>query len=222
MRTTQFSESGLSEEGKKKVQLLASLSEGNVSKLVEWFKGRDRYPRFDAADVGEVAEKLGQSGESASDTLSIVKFFIDKIIDYDEPASYFVEDLRELKILDNVEGYNSLDKFFSKMMPVIEKFRFYRRCRLTEDYGQPTLIGSSMSAVMKPVHSKNFKYGKDDIASYKPRIIGHTIVAQIELEQSSRSETFTFQMNEDNFDRFITGLLALQAEMKQLRESLKC
>ncbi len=214
MRTKYFKESSLSEEGKKNVISLAGLSPAVANQILDWFAAKQSYPRFDSRDVIEIAQITGESGQTLTAPISILVLFINRIVDNDESVTDFYADLKDLNIVPDPPGYATLDIVFSRIPPIAKQFRLYLRCRATEHYGLPVLTGSTMSAAMKPVFSRTFRYGEDSLEEYSPVPIGYCTVVQIELQKADTQEVFSFQVNRDNFDRLIADLLALQAELK--------
>ena len=75
-----------------------------------------------------------------------------------------------------------------------------------------------MSAMIKPVFPRKFEYGKDSLERYEPSPIGYCVVAQIELQKSDTAQVFSLQLDRENLDRFVTDLLALQAELVQMEK----
>jgi hypothetical protein len=104
---------------------------------------------------------------------------------------------------------------FLKLGKIVEKYKYYVREKRTSAYGQPTLVSSSMSAALKPVFERKFNYGEDRIEKYVPKSIGYCVIAQVQLKVDT-NESYSFQTDMNSFDRFISDLLALQAEMREL------
>jgi len=67
---------------------------------------------------------------------------------------------------------------------------------------------------MKPVFSKPFQYGEEEVLDYHPDIVDCTPVVQVELEPSDTRHTFAFQMCEDTLNHLIADLLATQAKVE--------
>lgn len=216
MRTKYFKEASLSDDGKSNLRALATLSPECAEKIMNWFANQDTYPRFDVGERLTLAEITGESGDALTPSLSILRLFINRLAEHGDEVSAFYQDIKDLAIVDDEIGYQTLDVVVSRLPAVVKRFRFLIRRHATEMDGAPTLTGSSMSAAMKPVLPKKFRYNEDKIEDYTPRPLGYTVVAQIELQLSGQSQVFAFHMNSDNFDRFITDLLALQFEMRML------
>lgn len=217
MRTKFFKEESLSEDGKKHLQTLAGLSITSASLILDWFESRNSYPRFDHSERSEIANATGESGDTLVPVLGVLKLIIDRIVRHDEDIRAFYDDVKDLKLIDDEVGYETLDVIFARLPGLVEKFLLFKRKFTTESYGLPVLTGSTMSAALKPVFRKKFDYDEDNIEKYKPSPIGFTVVAMCELENDSR-DVFVFQVNRDNFDRIVIDLLALQAEMKILED----
>jgi hypothetical protein len=221
MRTRYFKQASLSDEGKKNLQALASLSHESAGKILDWLKTKEVYPLFDSADRIEIAQSTGESGTVLMPCLSILKMFIDRITEHDDDPEAFYADIKDLDMVDQKTGYKTLDIVFSRLQDIIRGLRLLKRRKLTENFGLPVLIGSTMTAALKPVFSRKFKYNEDSLEKYKPEPIDFAVVGLIELERSDCESVFDFQLDMDNFDRFITDLLALQAEMKILEQQAR-
>ena len=221
MRTRYFKQASLTDEGKENLRALASLSHESAGKILDWLKTKQVYPRFDSADRTEIAQSTGESGAVLIPCLSILRMFIDRIIDHDDDPEAFYADLKDLDIVDQKTGYKTLDIVFSRLPDIIKGFCLLNRRKMTEGLGLPILTGSTMTAALKPVFSRMFKYNEDSLEKYKPEPIDFAVVGLIELERSDSESVFDFQLDMDNFDRFITDLLALQAEMKILEQQAR-
>lgn len=216
MRTKYFKEASLSDEGKSNLRALATLSPECAEKIMNWFANQKTYPRFDVSERLTLAEITGESGDTLTPSLSILRLFINRLVEHSDDVSAFYQDIKDLAIIDDAIGYQTFDVVFSRLPAVVKSFRFLIRRHAAEMDGAPNLTGSSMSAAMKLVLPKKFRYNEDKIEDYTPQPLGYTVVAQIELQLSGRDQVFAFHMNSDNFDRFITDLLALQCEMRML------
>lgn len=215
MKTKYFKEASLSDDGKKKLQIFAGISVQTAEKLIGWFEQQTMYPRMDYHDRFQLAQITGESGEIVQKCSSILKLFIDRIIDKNENVNDFYEDIKSANLVPSEIGYKTLDVIFAKMPDLIAKFRILRRQRVTESSGIATLTYCSSCSILKPILRKRFEYGVDKINEYLPEHIGYCVMAMIELEKSN-DQKFSFQMNSDDFNRFISELLSLQAEMRQL------
>ena len=222
MRTAYFKEISLGDENIKNLQKLASLSKESANSILVWLEEvKEVYPRFDRTDMAKIADITGESATTLVGPLNGLRLFIDRIIDSNDDVEAFYADLKDLKVIEDKTGYKTLDLIFSRLPAIIGKFRLLNRCKITERLGSPVLMGSGMTATLKPIFPRKFQYGKDSIEQYKPKPIAYCVVAQIELQNSGSEYTFSFQLNGDNFDRFLNDLLALQAEMRILEEQAK-
>lgn len=215
MKTTYFKENPLGQETIKNIQGLASLSEETARSILDWLEARESYPVLDRAEMVQIADATGMSATTLRGPVSVVRLFINRIAEYNENVEAFYADLKDLKIVKDETGYKTLDLIFSRLPTMIEKFRRLQSCAVTENAGMPNLVASNITTAIKPVFAKRFEYGKDSIEQYRPKPIAYCVVAQIELKNDSES-IFAFQLNRENFDRFLNELLSLQAELRIL------
>ena len=150
----------------------------------------------------------------AIDTFELI---INSLTKFDDKVNDFYDDLIKQKYIEEKDK-KKLKLIFDHIPEIIVKYRLFQRKTITEGFGLPKLVSCSSSAAIKPIYKNSFKYGIDDIHSYKPEPIGYCVVAQIKLKKNDSEETFSFQLNRDIFNRFITDLLALQSEMEQLNK----
>ena len=219
MKTKYFRENGLSKEGKENLSTLLGLSTSVLDNILDWFQARTYYPRFDHQDIGDVSSLTDESGDRIISAISILKLLISRIIAEDDPIENYRDDIVALGLVQESEQ-PKINLLFSRLPAIVEKFRLFHRRTVAEGLGMPRLSGSSMSAAIKPIYGRTFRSGVDDLKTYDPIPMGYAVVAQILLERDGREEEmFCFQMNRDNLNRFVSDLLALQAEVEKMHDS---
>lgn len=217
IKTKFFRGAGINEDGKKDIEKFACVPEEDLFKILEWYLNKTSYPRYDRDDFIELAEITGQSGEVIIESVGVIKLILDMSSRDDDNPEDFLHDLISLELVEK-EHHEKLARVFKKLRIVSDKLRVLLRKSKTEGFAVPSLVSSSMTAAIKPVYERDFKYGRDKIEEYDPMPIGYAVLGEIQLKKSDSDETFCVQLNRDNFNRFISDLLVVQTEMESMQK----
>jgi hypothetical protein len=186
-----------------------------LSFVSHWKELKD-YPVLTESLIQDLAIKADENAQDIKDTLMITLLIIERLGETDDNVADFVEDLITNEFLSNDENGQIVKSFFSELESEKTRFFHFMRKEKAVERGASSLQRISMTAELKPVFNKEFKYGKDEIENYQPEIIGYVTTAQVQLGVSDKEEIFAFQVDTFLLNRLITDLLALQKEMKKL------
>ena len=217
IKTKFFRGGGFNEEGEKDLKVLACMPEEALSKILEWHANKTSSPRYDRDDFIELAEITEQSGGAVVASIGIIRSILDASSRDDDNPEDFLHDVVSLELVEK-EHHEKLARAFKKLRILASKQRLQLRKSKTEGFALPGLVSSSMTAAIKPVYEHDFKYGTDKIEEYDPIPIGYAVIAEIQLKKSDTNNTFSVHLNRDNFNRFITDLLAVQTEMESMQK----
>ena len=221
MKTKFFRESGFTETGIKRLKRLAELKPQTKAIFINWFKQLKEKPIFDRNLTRQLAAETGESAELVDDITLITSSMLQYLGGYGDSIEDFIEDLRSSKSLDEEKHFESIRKYLEDLSCVTQLYHLLSRARATELDGAASLKSSSMSAAIKPVYERDFRYGEDELTKFNLNPISYVCVAMVELEKDDANEHFTFQMNRETFDKFLSDLIVLQARMKQMEEPMK-
>lgn len=221
MKSKFFQETGFSDESKKELSSIARLSPTARQTIINWFKQLKQRPRFDKDDVRKLSVETGEPAELVASTISLTSQILQRLGELGDSTTAFIEDVRQAKLLKSQEECDAFGKYFEDLSAVAQSFHFLSRIRGTEYRGVPALAGASMAVAIRPVYGRDFEYGTDDVTTFNLNPITYVPVATIELELSGKGSALAFQLNSDNFDRFLSDLLILQGQMKQMAEAIK-
>ncbi len=217
IKTKFFRGGGFNEEGEKDLKELACMSEEALSKILEWHTNKTSSPRYDRDEFIELAEITGQSGGAVIASVGVIRAILNASSRDDDDPEDFLHDVVSLELVEK-EHHEKLARAFKKLQTIADTQRVLLRRSKTEGLAVSRLVGSSMTAAIKPVYDRDFKYGRDKIEKYDPIPIGYAVLAEILLKKNDGDETFSVQLNRDNFNRFISDLLALQTEMESMQK----
>lgn len=218
MKTKYFQTISLSSAGKRRFKSLASLPQDARVALIKWVSELDTMPRVYGPVIKEIARCTGAPADILGDAVNIALDALSDLGKFGDSSDDFMADTRTCNLLDEDEQYSALAEFIEATLQYAQRIHLLNRVVRTEDSGAPLLRNTSSSVAIKPVFDHDFEYGLMDVSDYQPEVVQYTPVAQIELLLQNQSESVTFQVSEDTLDRFLSDLLALQAQMKSARE----
>ena len=217
MLTKYFQKIRLTEVGKRRFKALASMPEDARGVLGQWLSELETMPQTLHLGIEKIASTTNVPAYVAGDAVHISLYTLSALGQFGDSVEDFIADAHVAKLLEDESQYSALEHFFAATLPYAKRIYNFDRVSETESNGAPLLRRTSTSVVIKPVFGQDFDYGKMQIADYHPNLINYTTVAQIELLLNSQSDSVAFQVSEGELDRFLSELLAVQAEMKCAR-----
>ncbi len=219
MKSSTINRFGLPNYAKDDLISLSKIPEEKIVLLLEWFSQKKAFPPYEYDEIESLSDEADIDGTTCASFLTLMRFFFRAIVDNNDSAEDLVDDIRTLGVMED-EKFSQIEVIF-KRLPVIIKGLLPQYREFVSKYsGQPFFKWGDESAVIKPVYHKRFKYGSMNIADYRPELLCYTVVGQIEIEASQEGK-IAFQIDIDELDRWLTSLLALQAEMVQLSQAIK-
>lgn len=219
MRTKFFQKVQLSDGGKDRLRALPKLPPEARTGLAKWFAESETLP---TGKIGADAERLAASAPASvdafMDAFSITSFIVAQLGEHGDNVADFVSDLRDIDFLKDESQYEILKEYLGVLEPHIKRLHLDDRRRRTQAAGAPQLDRTSIAVSIKPVFSKPFRYGEQEVLEYTPEIVDCTPVVQVELERSDTRQTFAFQLNEDGLNHFVADLLAAQAQFEAAKK----
>lgn len=221
MRTQYFQKIRLSEAGKRRFTALVNLPDETRVKLIEWIAELETIPRVYSTIIQSIAGSTKAPADKVADAINIALDVVSDLGKFNDKVEDFIKDAQDAGLIDGDKQYNALSEFLKAACPHGRKIYLLERVYSAENSGGAILRHSSTSVAIKPVFDEDFEYGSMDITKYNPAIVKYTPTAQVELSIDNRAETVTFQLAEESLDRFLSDLLALQAQIKATREVLE-
>ncbi|RJP56102.1 MAG: hypothetical protein C4541_13055 [Candidatus Auribacter fodinae] len=221
MKTKFFKEEMLGRKTREHFDILSSLSLDTTTKILGWLESLSKGPSITRKEVFYLSSITNESAENIMHALSAMIYCITIIAEGNDDIKDFYSDLKELKIINEKANYKSLDYFFSNLDSVVTKFQFFIRESHSANRGMPSLDRVSATAAMRPIYARDFSYDDDSLDTYKPNCIGLCVVAEIMLSTEDPDSFLSFQLNSEGLDRFISQLLAVQCQLKQMQEFAK-
>lgn len=218
MKTKFFKEFGLGESMNEAFKFIVDFSPKTRKVLVRWVKELDCYPRMDTPEIRELCGSTGESAGKIESALKATITMLDSFGELGDRAGDFVDDLKELDTLDKPQEYDTLRKYFIDLEEDASRIFLLKRSRKAISSGAQLLQSCSLSAALKPIYREMFKYGELELVDYRPKAIGYIGVVLIELMRSGSEENFSFQIDRENFNRFVSDLLAVQMELKEVEK----
>jgi len=219
MKTTIFLTEELEEKEIKRIKDLQEAKDSLFKEIQKWFLEQNEYPRITKELTKEIAQKVDCSAKDVNKAFMSVYWINNLFIEYDNDSpDDFFEDIKSINpdiIVDEEILLNRLKEIYN----ITSKYRIFVKSRNTKFFGAPILKSSSSSVIIKPVIEKRFEFDKQNIKDYRPRIIKKEPCVLIELNDSDDNHLY-FQMDSDNFERFINDMIALQIELNSIKNDL--
>jgi len=219
MKTKLFKEAYFSDNVEKNIVKISSFDKKSVQIMINWFRELRVYPRFDSNEIELLAKRTNESAKVVITTVKTIHTLLCSLCETDDNIDDLIDDVKELGVFTDKGGFQSFSWMMSELWDVKINYSVFRKIRQAERLGLNTLSGGSMSVAIKPVFKKRFEYGIDDILNYEPEILSYAPVVMIQLSKND-NDKYEFQMNSDNFDRFLSDLISVQAELKQVENNL--
>ena len=220
MKSSTFRRLGLPDRAESDLKLISSLSKEKIALLLDWLDRKESWPTIALDGIESLSKETDLNGDTCLSFLYLVRFFLRVIIDYNDNIADIYDDIKNLEILEDENKYSQINLIFERIPELTRKFLPTYRESVSRYFGQPEMSGCNVAAVIKPVYRRRPEYGAFSIKDYQPEPLCYTVMGQVEISTSS-DEAVSFQVNIEELDKWLTDLLLLQAEMKQMSEDAK-
>lgn len=216
-------QSGISDEVKKHLKVLAELPADPIKELIDILDkhSKDSLPTIEKDDLLSISEKYQIIAKDLSNGVGVAIFLHSQIKRYKDSIDDFISDIRTEKIANEkeidsikekllfikpifdakIEGLRYLQQNLSATFPILN--HFHTRC--------------SVVAHFEPILDR-----KMDPNKYEPKVSNITPITllQIDIEKYGDIERFGFAVTRDELEDFIKHLQLALVQLKKLNKSL--
>jgi len=213
LKTKLFGSGGIEDGLKKDLGILLETPDEDLGRIATWLLETPRPIPLTWSDIAELVEGTSLDPRTANRVLVVLRYLLTNWRTYDLTLDEIQSDLKAVGYSDPEVA--KVTGFLSKLKDARERVFKSAVRRTFETRGAPTIDDVNLMWDVRPMF-QGPAYDVEPQGKAFENLVGHTHLLILEITGSSQNgiqESRTYQLSEDDFDRFC---LAFERAKKQL------